>query len=159
MAGEAMAKYYIALVDENPQVRLVIRDIIAPCRDLELVGEFHDGQEFLDYLEEKVPHLAILDVSMPRMGGLEAAKKTRARHPQIKILILTTERNREYLVAALAAGAAGCLLKDHMDRELLAAIAAIRQGDTYISRLFGTNQKGAANSEPEAALKPARRGA
>jgi DNA-binding NarL/FixJ family response regulator len=159
MAGEDAAKYYLALVDDHSLIRQGIRNIIAACRELEVLGEFSDGQEFLDSLEEKVPHLAILDVSRPRMGGLEVALKAKARQPQLKILILAPERNREYLVAALAAGAAGCLLKDHIDTELLAAIAAIRQGGSYISRIFGANGTRLANSGPEAALSTAGAGA
>lgn len=130
-------KYHILLVDDHPLIRRGIRRIIEESPELEVVGEVNDGQEFLEFLEMRVPHLAILDLSMPRVGGLEATQRVKASHPEIKILILTMHKNREYLNQALLAGAEGYLLKESMDHELLPAISALRTGSTYISSLFG----------------------
>jgi DNA-binding NarL/FixJ family response regulator len=129
-------KYQILLVDDHPLVRRGIRRLIEKSPELAVVGEAGDGQEFLESLDRCVPNLAILDLSMPRVGGIEATRKVKASHPQIKVLILTMHRSREYVDLALAAGADGYLLKEGMDLELLPAIAALRYGGTYLSNLL-----------------------
>jgi len=129
-------KYQILLVDDHPLIRRGIRRIIEESPELEVVGKLNDGQEFIEFLDNRVPNLAILDLSMPRIGGLEATQKVKASHPQIKVLILTMHKSQEYLDQALLAGAEGYLLKEEMDRELLPAIAALRRGRTFISHFL-----------------------
>ena len=129
-------KYQILLVDDHPLIRRGIRRIIEESPELEVVGELNDGQEFIEFLDNRVPNLAILDLSMSRIGGLEATQKVKASHPQIKVLILTMHKSQEYLDQALLAGAEGYLLKEDMDRELLPAIAALRRGRTFISHFL-----------------------
>jgi DNA-binding NarL/FixJ family response regulator len=137
-------KYHILLVDDHPKFRHGIKKIIegAPKEEsliLEVVGELNDGVELVEYVKNSVPDLAILDLSMPRMGGIEAAQKVKAIRPHLKILILTMHRNQEYLDQALSAGAEGYLLKEEADHELLPAISALRKGETYISNLVGSS--------------------
>jgi len=136
MSCDNSGKYHILLVDDHPLIRRGIRRIIEESPELEVVGELNDGQEFIEFLDNRVPNLAILDLSMPRIGGLEATQKVKASHPQIKVLILTMHKSQEYLDQALLAGAEGYLLKEDMDRELLPAIAALRHGGTFISHLL-----------------------
>ena len=128
-------KYNILLVDDHPLIRRGIRGIIEENPELEVMGEVNDGLEFLEFLENRVPHLVILDLSMPRIGGIEATRKAKAGHPQLKVLILTMHKSREYLEESLAAGAEGYVVKETLDLELLPAIAALRNGGTYISKL------------------------
>jgi len=97
------------------------------------VEECADGLELLDCLNRRPLHLVILDISMPHLGGLEATRLIKASHPRTKVLILTLHNRREYLSEAKAAGAEGYLLKDGMDKNLLPAIATLRQGGTYFS--------------------------
>ena len=129
-------KFHILLADDHPLMRRGIRRLIEENQELVVVGEVSDGQELLEFLERHVPHLAIVDLSMPRVGGLEATQRAKASHPQLKVLILTMHKNKEYLAEARAAGAEGYLLKEVMDLELHLAIAALRQGDTYFCNLF-----------------------
>jgi len=129
-------KYHILLVDDHPLIRRGIRRIIEESPELEVVGELNDGQEFIEFLDNFAPHLVIMDLSMPRVGGIAATQKVKASHPQVKVLILTMHKNREYLDQALLAGAEGYLLKEEMDRELLPAIAALRHGRTFISHFL-----------------------
>jgi DNA-binding NarL/FixJ family response regulator len=135
MGHSESEKYSILLVDDHPLVRRGIRRIIEENPELKVVGEVNDGLEFLEFLEKCVPNLVILDLSMPRIGGIEATQKAKARHPQLKILVLTMHKSREYLEESLAAGAEGYVVKETLDLELLPAIAALRHGGTYISKL------------------------
>jgi len=128
--------YEILLVDDHPLVRKVIRKIIEKKSEMRVVGELQDGQEVLDCLQHMIPHLVILDISMPRLGGIEAARLIKASHPEVKVLILTLHNRREYLAQARLAGAEGYLLKDEVDKNLLSAIEALRQGGTYLSPLM-----------------------
>jgi len=128
--------YEILLVDDHPLVRQGIKTIIAEKSELVVVGELQDGLELLDCLKNRLPQMVILDISMPRLGGIEATRLIKSSHPQIKVLILTMHNRREYVDQARLAGAEGYLLKDEADKELLPAIEALRQGGTFLSPLL-----------------------
>jgi two-component system, NarL family, response regulator NreC len=129
--------YEIVVVDDHPLIRVEIRKIIDEKAGLSVVGEWQDGMELLDSLKIRIPQLVILDISMPRLGGIEATRRLKSRHPEIKVLILTLHNRWEYVDQARRAGAEGYLLKDEVDQELLAAIDTLRQGKTYLSPLLG----------------------
>ena len=129
--------YQILLADDHTLIRQGIKRIIEEKADLRIVGEFQDGQELLEALNQAQPQMAILDISMPRLGGIEATRQIKARHPNIKVLILTLHKRQEYVDQARLAGAEGYLLKDEMDKQLLVAIETLRQGRTYLSPFFG----------------------
>jgi two-component system response regulator NreC len=128
--------YEILLVEDHPLVRQGIKTIIAEKSELAVVGEFQDGLELLDCLDNRVPQLVILDISLPHLGGIEATRMIKSSHPEIKVLILTLHNRREYVNHAKLAGAEGYLLKDEADKELLSAIETLRQGGTYLSPLL-----------------------
>jgi len=128
--------YKILLVDDHPLVRQGVRRIIEQKSEMKVVGEFTDGLELLECLKGKPPHLVILDISMPHLGGIEATRLIKSSHPEIKVLILTLHSRREYVDQARLAGAEGYLLKDEVEKELLPAIEALRQGNTYLSPLL-----------------------
>jgi DNA-binding NarL/FixJ family response regulator len=128
--------YEILLVDDHPLVRQGIKTIIAATSELAVMGELQDGLDLLDCLNHRLPHLVILDISMPRLSGIEATRLIKSSHPEIKVLILTLHNRREYLDQARLAGAEGYLLKDEVEKELLSAIEALRQGGTYLSPLL-----------------------
>jgi DNA-binding NarL/FixJ family response regulator len=139
--GPAMSEvtpfpYEILLVDDHPLVRQGIRKILAQKSELTVIGELPDGLELLDCLHKRLPHLIILDISMPHLGGIEATRRIKSSHPEIKVLILTIHNRREYVDQARLAGAEGYLLKDELDKELLPAIETLRQGGTYLSPLL-----------------------
>jgi DNA-binding NarL/FixJ family response regulator len=128
--------YEILLVDDHALLRQGIRRILAENFDVRVVGELGDGLELLEALKKMQPHMVILDISMPQLGGLAATRIIKESHPDIKVLILTLHNRREYVDRARLAGADGYLLKDEMDTELLPAIAILRQGSTYLSPLL-----------------------
>jgi two-component system nitrate/nitrite response regulator NarL len=138
--------YEILLVDDHALVRRGIRRIIEEQADLKVVGELPDGLALMAVLKTKQPHLVVLDISMPCLGGIEATRLIKANHPEIKVLILTLHNRREYVDQARLAGAEGYLLKDEVDKEILSAIETLRRGGTYLSPLL--NHYGCTNSVP-----------
>ena len=126
-----MEGYRIMLADDHALFRQGLRKIIDGVADLEVAGEAGDGLQLLSILQAMVPHLVIMDISMPRLRGIEALREVKRRHPAVKVLVLSM--HREYLHQALSAGAEGYLLKEDADRELFCAIDRIRHGRTYIS--------------------------
>ena len=90
----------------------------------------------MEILEKITPDLVILDISMPRLKGLVAAAKIRELYPDLKVLILSMHRSKEYLQQALAVGVNGYLLKEDADVALFAAIETVRQGRTFVSPLL-----------------------
>lgn len=129
-----MKTYSIVLAEDHALVREGIRKLIESTPGLEVIGEVDDGLTLLRVLEKVRAQMVILDVNMPGMRGIEAAREISTRHPQIKILFLSMHRRREFLSLAFAAGAKGYLLKDDSSKELIAAIEEIRKGRTYLSR-------------------------
>ena len=136
--------YRIILVDDDALFRHNLKKILLDGSGLEVTGEAGDGIEFLERLNSAGPSadLAILDISMPRLGGIEATAKAKHLHPGMKVLILSMHREREYIQAATAAGADGYVLKEDVDLELFAAIEKIRRGGTYISPLLTGKDNG-----------------
>ncbi len=129
-----MATYRVVLADDHPLLRSGLKRILAEREDIEVVGEARDGIELIKLLKQVIPNLVILDISMPRLRGLEAISEIRSLRPAQDILILTM--HREFLHEAMKLGANGYLMKDNALDELFAAIDAIRNGRTYISPLF-----------------------
>jgi len=113
-----------------------VRSMIQKMADVEVVGEASDGLELLQLLKDIHPHLVIMDISMPNLRGLEATRELKSSDPEVKVLILTMHKEREYLYHALTAGAEGYLLKEDADGELILAIETLRKGGTFISPLL-----------------------
>ncbi|KAF0219145.1 MAG: LuxR family transcriptional [Geobacteraceae bacterium] len=131
-----MDRYRIVLADDHVLIRQGLGGLIKGVADLEVVGEAGDGIELLALLKSVIPHMVILDISMPHLRGIEAVRAIKGNYPAVKILVLTM--HREYVQQALAAGADGYLLKEDADRDLFSAIENIRQGRVYLSpRLAG----------------------
>ena len=131
-----MAPYDIVLADDHILVRQGIKKIIQGNGDMRVVGEAGDGVELLELLEKITPDLVILDISMPRLKGLAAARQIKQLYPNIKMLILSMHRSKEYLDQALADGVNGYLLKEDADVRLFSAIEAVRQGKIFVSPLL-----------------------
>jgi DNA-binding NarL/FixJ family response regulator len=128
--------YRIVLADDHAMFRRGVKRIIQENADLEVVGEAADGLELLEIIKKSPPDMVIADVSMPNLRGLEATREIKMAFPEIRVIILTMHKDKEYLYHALSAGAEGYLLKEDADIELFSAIKTIRQGGAYISRLL-----------------------
>jgi len=128
-----MSSYRITLADDHVLLRQGLRRIVEESSGLEVVGEAGDGMELLRLLNKTVPDLVILDISMPKLRGIEAVSEIKSRHSCVKVLILTMHRDKEYLYQAISSGADGYLLKDDADTELFSAIRKIGEGGFYIS--------------------------
>jgi DNA-binding NarL/FixJ family response regulator len=127
--------YRVILADDHVLVRQGLKRILAEG-DMNVVGEAGDGLELLDVLAKTSTDMVILDISMPRLRGIEAIHEIRALYPDVAVLVLTMHKDMEYLYLALSSGAKGYVLKDDADKELFAAIARVRQGRTYVSPHF-----------------------
>jgi DNA-binding NarL/FixJ family response regulator len=128
-----MTAYRVILADDHALFRSGVKRILEEIPDVEVVGEAADGMQLLASLKEATPDLVILDISMPKLRGLEIIQDIKTLYPKVQVLILTMHKNPEYLSYALGAGAAGFLLKEDADPELLEGIATIRRGKTYLS--------------------------
>jgi two-component system response regulator NreC len=126
----------IILAEDHVRFRQFVKASLESEEDLAVVGEAGDGVQLLELLEKGLPDLIILDISMPRLQGLEAARKIKIAYPTVKMLILTMHNNQEYLHEAMATGAEGFLLKEGADTELIGAIKKILKGEIYITPLM-----------------------
>lgn len=123
----------ILLADDHVLVRAGIRTLLDQLPGVTVVAEASDGREALNLAAKHVPDLAILDVAMPVLNGLEATTRLRRQFPQMVVLVLSMHANEEYVSQAFRAGAAGYLLKKSAVAELEAAIRAVTSGKTYLS--------------------------
>ena len=125
-------KTRILLADDHNVVREGLRMVLDSAPDLEVVAEASDGAEAVELgLSEEVD-LAVLDISMPRMTGLQAAHELSKRRPDLKILILSMHDNEQYFFEALKAGASGYVLKSAQNRELIEACRATMRGEPFL---------------------------
>jgi DNA-binding NarL/FixJ family response regulator len=122
----------ILLADDHALVRSGLRMILDAEPDLQVVAEAADGAEALAALERTPTDLAILDIAMPRMTGLQAAREINRSHPHVRILMLSMHDNEQYLFEALKAGASGYVLKSVADRDLLEACRATMRGEPFL---------------------------
>ncbi len=127
------SKYRILLADDHTLIRRGIRNLISNNPALDVIGEVGDGEELLVFLETSQPDLLVLDISMPKLTGIEAVSKVKKLYPAIKILMLTMHKNKQYFYHAMSAGADGYLMKEDSDEELLLAIKRIQDGKNYLS--------------------------
>jgi DNA-binding NarL/FixJ family response regulator len=122
----------ILIADDHSIVRSGLRKVLDAKPDLEVVAEARDGAEAVEKALEEDIHLAILDVSMPRMTGIQAAAELHKRKPELKTLILSMHDSEQFLFEALKAGASGYVLKSGADTDIVDAIRAAMRGDSYL---------------------------
>ncbi len=136
-----MSTLRIILADDHLMFRQGLKKILEEKADLEIIGEANCGLDLLKLLQESVPDLVILDISMPTLRGIEAVSEIKSLRPDVKILILTMHKEREYLYQSVSAGADGYLLKEDADTELFSAIKTIQQDRVYISPTMADESK------------------
>jgi DNA-binding NarL/FixJ family response regulator len=122
----------ILIADDHAIVRSGLRKILDSKPDLEVVAEAEDGAEAVDKALKEDVDLAILDVSMPRMTGIQAAAELHKRKPELKTLILSMHDSEQFLFEALKAGASGYVLKSGADTDIVDACRAAMRGDSYL---------------------------
>jgi DNA-binding NarL/FixJ family response regulator len=122
----------ILLADDHALVRRGVRLILDAEDDLTVVAEAGDGAEALDLARQVEVDLAVLDVSMPRMTGLQAARELSRRQPDLRILMLSMHDNEQYFFEALKAGACGYVLKSAADEDLVAACRAAMRDESFL---------------------------
>jgi DNA-binding NarL/FixJ family response regulator len=122
----------ILIADDFAIVRQGLKKVLAAKPDLEVVAEAEDGREAVDKALKEDVHLAILDVSMPRMTGIQAAAELQKRKPELKTLMLSMHDSEQFLFEALKAGASGYVLKSGADTDIVDAVRAAMRGDSYL---------------------------
>ncbi len=127
-----MAKIRIILADDHPIVRAGLIALIEAQEDMELVGEAADGLSALRLAEQHQPDVAVLDVTMPEMGGARATARIHAEYPRVRVLALTVHEGEGYLRQLLEAGASGYVLKRTAAEDLVRAIREVAAGGVYV---------------------------
>jgi DNA-binding NarL/FixJ family response regulator len=123
----------VLIADDHGIVRSGLRMLLEQQPGIEVVAEAADGAEALELALSELPDLAILDVKMPTLSGLQATRAIRERAPGVAILILSMHEEERYLFEALKAGASGYVLKRAADTDLIAAIEAIQRGEPFLT--------------------------
>jgi len=131
-----MSKFRIILADDHALFREGIKRILQDDPNLTVIGEAGDGLELLDLLEQSTPDLVILDISMPRLQGLEVINLIKGLYPEVKILVLTMHKSTDYVYKAMDKGADGYMIKEDANEVLRSAIETLRRGETFISPLI-----------------------
>ena len=120
------------IADDHPLVREALHRTLEGEEDIEVVAEAGDGEEAVKFASELKPDVAVMDIVMPKLNGIEATRKIKEIAPDTAILILTAYDDDEYVLGLLDAGAAGYLLKSARGRDLVGAIRAIRSGESVL---------------------------
>jgi DNA-binding NarL/FixJ family response regulator len=153
----------VLLADDHTLFRKGVRALLLALPDVQVVAETADGREALSLIETHRPDIALVDITMPGLNGLEVASRAAKASPRTRILILSMHAGEEYVAQALSAGVAGYLLKDAADDELAMALKAVSRGDVYlsprISKQVVERYARAASAEPDplAGLTPRQR--
>jgi NarL family two-component system response regulator LiaR len=127
-----MRKIRIVIADDHAVVRQGTRSLLERENDMEVVGEAGDGEEAVKIIERLKPDVAIIDIAMPKLNGVEVTRQIKPRLPSTAVLILTAYDDDEYVFALLEAGAAGYLLKDVDSREVVDAVRAVFAGESVL---------------------------
>lgn len=123
----------IVIAEDHTILRDGLRALLSSRENIEVVGEAGDGREAVRIVSEHVPDLLLIDLSMPRLNGMEAIREIKSLYQDIKVIVLTVHKSDEYVLASLEAGADGYLLKDACQNELLLAIEYVLSGKKFLS--------------------------
>jgi len=127
-----MSTIQVLLVDDQQIVRQGLATILKYAPGIKVVGEAGDGEEAIDLAQELAPHVVLMDLKMPRLGGIPATRKIRATQPDTHVIILTTYDADDMVFEGIKAGAQGYLLKDASSETLVEAIRGVMQGESRI---------------------------
>jgi DNA-binding NarL/FixJ family response regulator len=127
----------VLLVDDQSLIREGLKALLELESDLEVIGEAENGRDAINLIAQLQPDVVLMDIRMPIMDGVAATKEIRSSFSNVKVLVLTTFDNDEYVTAALQNGAMGYLLKDTPSEELAVAIRAVQKGYTQLGPGIG----------------------
>ncbi len=125
-------KIRVIIADDHLLFREGTRRLIEAEHDIEVVGEASDGEEAVELVNRLRPHVALVDIAMPKMNGIDATRKIKSSHSPTAVLILTAYDNEQYVMALFEAGAAGYLLKNVSGRDLMNAIRSVHGGESVL---------------------------
>ena len=128
-----MKKTRILLADDHRMVRQGFRLILQAQEDMEVIGETGNGREAVELAKSLKPDVVVMDVTMPELNGIEATRRIREAEPFVRVLALSVHRDGIYVRETVRAGAEGYILKESADSELIAAVRAVAQGNSYLS--------------------------
>lgn len=128
-----MKTWKILIADDHPMYRKGLRTILETADDMELVGEAANGQEAVDLCGQTSPDVILMDIRMPGLNGVEAARQIKQDHPSVHILFLTMHQDDASVITAMKTGARGYFLKDADKDEILRAIRAVAAGEAIFS--------------------------
>jgi len=128
-----MTKIRVLVTDDHAMVRDGICALLALTGDIEAIGIAANGREALDMVRELMPDVALMDIAMPIMDGLEATRRIHKEFPKVKILALTQYDERAYVFPVIEAGASGFISKTAASSELVAGIRSVHRGDSFLS--------------------------
>jgi len=123
----------VLIADDHALFRQGVRRLLETADDLEIVGEAESGEQTIELVEQLAPDIVLLDVAMPNLSGLEAARVIKTMSPRTGVIMLTVHADEEYLFEAIKAGAMGYLLKDATPDELMNAIRVVYQGEGLLA--------------------------
>ncbi len=126
-------KTRILLADDHALVRAGFRSLLEKIPSVKVVSEAEDGREAVELVKKHRPDVALIDIAMPKLNGLEAIARITKEFPKTKVIVLSMHSNQEYVVQAMQIGARGYLIKEDAVSELKAAIKGVARGELYIS--------------------------
>lgn len=132
-----MDKTTVLIVDDHPLLRDAIENLLQKKPDFEVVGQATDGDEAIKLVDEKCPHVVLMDIEMPKTSGLEATRQIKEKHPECAVLVLTVHDDEEFVSALLDAGASGYILKTTYGEKLVQAIRAVHLGGMVLDTQIG----------------------
>lgn len=133
---EKEGRWRVLIVDDHPLLRQGLHKVLELEPDMTVVGEAADGKECLELVEQVNPDVAVVDITMPGLNGLELTRLLRQRYPHLAVVILTIHDQSEYFLEAVKAGAQGYVLKDVDPSGIGEAIRAVAQGRTFYPERF-----------------------
>ena len=122
----------VVIVDDHALVREGTKELLTKHDDIDVVGTAADGLEALELITNVVPDVALVDIAMPGLSGIEVTERVKADHPEVAVLILTVHDEMGYVRALINAGAAGYLLKDIGEAELVGSVRAVHAGESVL---------------------------
>lgn len=123
----------VLVADDHGIVREGLRRLLESEQDLKVVGEARDGREVLEEVEKHSPEVVVLDITMPRLGGLETLERLRSKHPAVKVILLSVHGDPPFIQSAIALGADGYILKNGRASEIVTAVRDVMKGGSYFS--------------------------